>query len=464
LAQYQYANNPSTTLAGAATAGATTITVVSGAGFPTQGKFTIIVDGEIMLVTGVAGTSWTVERGAEGTTAAAHNNNAAVTAVLTKHSLLNARELDARTFGATGDGATDDTAALQAALDALALADGTSLFIPQGTYKITAALEIPFMGARGIRGAGWRLTKIVQYTSNLPVFKTIEENTHSIDFGDMTLSYDIQQTSAETAAIALNFRKDGDAGGSGWYYWKVSRLMIEKAHIGIGEGGPGATGSQPIWNCSFDQIYMTDIAQSLMYFSSPTTIGHPINTVRNLTYLNADKTPAAAGPAIVIVAAETAFEALDIEDWRGQILSITGGAPVTVRGLHIERHQLHNTTPMVEVANGSVSIVGCAVDAEVISGAAARLFRIDTGGFLNLTDADINITLTSGTIKGLEPNGRPFHISRTSASNVTFPPNNDPALARVKVYKSGSKTITTSTNTAIDFDVENVDTHGFWTL
>lgn len=43
-------------------------------------------------------------------------------------------------YGAIGDGTTDDTAAFQAALDALNLGGGGVLFIPAATYKLTAAL------------------------------------------------------------------------------------------------------------------------------------------------------------------------------------------------------------------------------------------------------------------------------------------------------------------------------------
>ena len=56
--------------------------------------------------------------------------------------------LDAkRDFGARGDGATDDTASLQAALDAVRPTDATPvLFIPAGTYRITRTLEVKRSG------------------------------------------------------------------------------------------------------------------------------------------------------------------------------------------------------------------------------------------------------------------------------------------------------------------------------
>lgn len=89
MPQEQYANNAQTTLAAAVTAGATTLTVTSAAGFPAQPQFRIRIDDELLLVTGVSGTTWTVQRGIEGTTAAAHASGATVTHVLTAGGLLN---------------------------------------------------------------------------------------------------------------------------------------------------------------------------------------------------------------------------------------------------------------------------------------------------------------------------------------------------------------------------------------
>ncbi len=44
-------------------------------------------------------------------------------------------------FGATGDGVADDTAAIQAALD-VAVASGKTLFVPSGSYKCSARIEV----------------------------------------------------------------------------------------------------------------------------------------------------------------------------------------------------------------------------------------------------------------------------------------------------------------------------------
>jgi len=419
LAQYQYANNPQTTLAGSATAGATTISVASSAGFPSRGKFTIIVDSEIMLVTGVAGTDWTVERGAEDTSAAAHNNNATVTGILTKDSFLNAHRIDVRTYGAVGDDSTDDTAALQAAIDDWAsLTVQGELFIPSGTYKITAALEIPYTQGKAIRGDGWNVAVLKQYTDNIPVIKTNAENTHSIGLSDLTLTYANAQTSAQTGAIALNFTLGSAGTGQGWYWWKVNRLIITNAHIGIGIGGPGASGSLAVWNCSFEQIRMSQISQTMIYMSSPTTIGMPVNTFRNITHMGA--AVATAGPAIKATACELIFDGLDIEDWTGQIINTVGGSPVTILGLHTERHTLPSSTPMFYVANDSLTIMNPAISAEVTSGAAAVLVQVDTGGTFRMQGGYASATLTSGTITGISAGGRSYEINNVRTTNITL--------------------------------------------
>ena len=74
----QLENNVTTSLNGAITDVATTVTVADGSVFPAEGDYRIIVGDEIMLVTARATNDLTVTRGAESTTALAQSGGAAV--------------------------------------------------------------------------------------------------------------------------------------------------------------------------------------------------------------------------------------------------------------------------------------------------------------------------------------------------------------------------------------------------
>jgi hypothetical protein len=88
-----------------------------------------------------------------------------------------------RAFGAVGDGTTDDTAAIQAAADALAGTGGVLLF-PPGTYRRTAPIVLPISGARVIGQGGARIVRLEGF-SNDWVFVNPNQVTES-DYDDTT--------------------------------------------------------------------------------------------------------------------------------------------------------------------------------------------------------------------------------------------------------------------------------------
>lgn len=74
------------------------------------------------------------------------------------YSMLDGPVGNVKDFGATGDGVTDDTVALQAAIDEICNAQGILLF-PPGIYKISASLTFPTKSFV-IRGSGPTATNI----------------------------------------------------------------------------------------------------------------------------------------------------------------------------------------------------------------------------------------------------------------------------------------------------------------
>ena len=83
----KFANNAVTVLNGSILAGDLSLVVHDASSFPNAGQFRILIESEILLVTVVAGTTFTVTRGAEGTTGVGHADGSTVTHILTAGAL-----------------------------------------------------------------------------------------------------------------------------------------------------------------------------------------------------------------------------------------------------------------------------------------------------------------------------------------------------------------------------------------
>lgn len=85
----QTSNNASAVLnmGGTLSSTATTITITSGVNVPSGGTFRALIESEIIWVTAVTGSNWTVVRGAEGTTAASHADGLTIYIILTAEAM-----------------------------------------------------------------------------------------------------------------------------------------------------------------------------------------------------------------------------------------------------------------------------------------------------------------------------------------------------------------------------------------
>lgn len=98
-------------------------------------KSTLTVKGDLPVATG----SGLIDRLAAGTNGQLLTVDSGTTSGLR---WANAPAVSVKDYGATGNGSTDDTAAIQAAVNATASAKG-SLYFPAGTYLVGTAISIP---------------------------------------------------------------------------------------------------------------------------------------------------------------------------------------------------------------------------------------------------------------------------------------------------------------------------------
>jgi hypothetical protein len=127
--------------------------------------------------------------------------------------------VNVKSYGAVGDGVTDDTTAVQAALTYAATFSGTkapTLFFPQGDYLLTASLAMS-TGRLSLRGEGKKASRLVAgpaFTGYL-VNPTVEFDISDLSFvgNGLTGAYGLGGTSGSMGTSRLS-----DVAFSGWDY------------------------------------------------------------------------------------------------------------------------------------------------------------------------------------------------------------------------------------------------------
>lgn len=101
---------------------------------------------------------------------------------------LNEREgINVKSFGARGNGKTDDTEAIRAAVKAVATANGGRIFFPNGIYPVSSPIDLPSgLTIEGSNGAYSGSCQIRLTTPNQKIF-TIGENRRRISIHDIEL-------------------------------------------------------------------------------------------------------------------------------------------------------------------------------------------------------------------------------------------------------------------------------------
>src|SRR5690606_5059311 len=171
-----------------------------------------------------------------------------------------ARRIDVKTFGATGDGKTDDSRAIQAALDSACTGD--TVYVPKGTYLVRTLRLVPHVHlvAEGLLKQPQNLSApfaVEKQHSDAPLFRA-----HRIS--NVYLSF-----RAETVNEAI-------------YASQCSNLTIADSHLG-GDSTNSRSLPAVLWyNCIASRVLGTTITRYGIARQSPTSY-HPGTAIRVLS-------------------------------------------------------------------------------------------------------------------------------------------------------------------------------------
>jgi hypothetical protein len=193
--------------------------------------------------------------------------------------LENAR-VNVKDFGATGDGVTDDSTTIQAAITASVAAGGV-LFFPPGTYSYSTTITIPTEGLR-IEGSGMNHTNL-SYTGSAEAINYttagLEEGMGLMSLSGFTLTgtstatygmYIYPVSQHYTAGVIDGVRVTGFM-KAGAYALYLRRLYNFKVSNFSTEGNDGGIHiSEEVIGCEISQFWLRDCTQKGVEISGGT--------------------------------------------------------------------------------------------------------------------------------------------------------------------------------------------------
>jgi Pectate lyase superfamily protein len=266
-------------------------------------------------------------------------------------------------FGAIGDGIADDTAEIQAAINAVVVAGG-ALYFPAGTYKISAKLTIPVSYGWRIFGASRTATIIKQFTSNQAIFSLEGTNSHSFEFSDLQLIWNTPQPAANTAAVAIRFGT-GTAGHT-FYNFQIRRCNFDYGFRSI---AADASNSPSLWGLRISDCLFGNNMTGASFFAAPTpAVGQPNICIENCLLL-------------ATVASE-------------ELIRISAGDVVTLRNLEF----LNGAAPIALMqinTTFTVTLMDCKCENYSVGTGGAQIFKFAQCN-VRVFNSNINGVLGSG--------------------------------------------------------------------
>lgn len=183
-------------------------------------------------------------------------------------------------YGAIGDGVTNDTAAIQAAIDAAKTAGGGLVWIPAGEYKVQPSVAADGFGTGGyalrfteaytnitIMGAGPTLSKLVFYVyGGLDPATNWEVVQGSVSRGNIITFQATSSITQEISDITIsNLELDGNAPPTGAH--NIPPSLIDGTGWDVTHHGVGFYPGQTASNIIIENCYLHDFRGEIISYS-----------------------------------------------------------------------------------------------------------------------------------------------------------------------------------------------------
>lgn len=291
--------------------------------------------------------------------------------VATNVSAKLAQTVSVKDFGAVGDGLTDDTVAIQTAIDAVS--SGGTVIIPPGTYRISNSLNIGVSFSGSVPSATSGGIEVVG--EGLPLIKSTNQDAPIINFGGnlmrlarLNLQYTSLPAVSKTDAAAIRV-------------YNLAYSVIEQVYaynvycmIDMYQGNVAGTG----YNAAFSNSYRDLVVQQYTGYGVIMLpyVGGNSGSVWSNIYINSNNNTGPAGSGATLGAfwlqtcQNEVIDLLNLEWQRnaGSLLVLNQAGNTTVRAVHIEG--VYPTTaysPLIDILGGDgscptfdcITITGC---------------------------------------------------------------------------------------------------------
>lgn len=254
-------------------------------------------------------------------------------------------------FGAKGDGSTDDTAALQSFITAIANG-GLRGYIPAGRYMISDQMHVPRVPGWEIIGAGRYSTQIIQKTANTPILElgaTNNSNMHSWGIDGITFDYQNPQPATNTNAVCLLFGDKNQGANQGY---------ITNCTFGGGVWGiQTASGSASPWGTTWNNLTFGGSLSGGAIDMLNGLLGVPANVFGRMY---ADASNMTASYAFRLSGDSQTIESIEVNNLNqgNGLLLLTAASDTTIGSIRVENGNFSHNQSLVALQHLASANIG----------------------------------------------------------------------------------------------------------